>query len=259
MKIMLTFCQKIKEEVNLSLVLAKTDFKSKNEGSYLGILWYLINPLLMFALLLFIFSDRLGNDIPYYSAYMLLGIIMFNFFQNTTIESTAAIIQNGGLIKSINFPKEILVWSTVFKNIFSHFFEIGIFLILLLFLKIPLINLILYLPILILLSLFISGLSFLLAALNIKIADLSNIWVFGSRLIWLGTPLFYSINNSPRLLIVNLFNPMYYFITLAREIIIYSKIPAWWLIFGALVYTLLSLITGLFIFKRLKNKFAELV
>jgi len=65
---------------NLSITLAKMEFKLRNEGSYLGLFWYFLNPLFTFILLNFIFSAKFGQDIAFYSLYLLLGIIMFNFF-----------------------------------------------------------------------------------------------------------------------------------------------------------------------------------
>src|SRR4030042_3140482 len=95
---------KLRHFLDLSLEIAKSSFKLRNEGSYLGIFWYLLNPLLLFLLLLLVFSDRLGNSIPSYPLYLLLGIVIFNFFQQATTESTKIIVRDyGELIKSINF------------------------------------------------------------------------------------------------------------------------------------------------------------
>ena len=69
----------LKKTITLSVALARAHFKLRNEGIYLGIAWYLLNPLLLFAILFFVFSDRLGSSIPYYPAYLFLGIIMFNY------------------------------------------------------------------------------------------------------------------------------------------------------------------------------------
>ncbi|MBD3260723.1 MAG: ABC transporter permease, partial [Candidatus Altiarchaeales archaeon] len=77
--------KKFKRLWGLSLSIAEAEFKLRNEGSYLGILWYLLEPLLMFILLLFVFSKSLGQDIPHYPLYLLVGIIVFNFFQKVTL------------------------------------------------------------------------------------------------------------------------------------------------------------------------------
>ena len=243
-----------------TLQLAKAGFKLRNEGSYLGIFWYLLNPLLMFGLLLLIFADRLGSNIPSYPLYLLLGIIMFNFFQQATIESTKVITQEySGVIKSIDFSRESLVGSIVLKTFFSHLFEIILLVVFVLIFRGSLVGLIFYPVIIIVFCFFVFGVCLIFASLTVYFVDLENIWVFVSKLIWLGTPIFYEIGGQTRLFYINLLNPMYYFITIAREIIIYTKIPELWMIFGAIGYSLLFLLIGLLIFNKLKIKFAEMI
>ena len=111
------FWREFKGLVWLSLVLAWTDFKTRNEGSYLGVFWYLLNPLLMFGLLLIIFGQSLGQTIPLYPAYLLLGLITFNFFQQITNESVGVILANGNLLKSAHFPYQALVWSIALRSL----------------------------------------------------------------------------------------------------------------------------------------------
>jgi len=254
------YYQKIKSILGLSLQLAKAGFKLRNEGSYLGILWYLLNPLLMFCLLFLIFSNRLGVEIPNYPLYLLLGIIMFNFFQQATTEATKTIIHEYRLlIKSINFPRESLIGSIVLKTLFSHLFEIILFIIFLLIFKNSLIGIISYPIILLFFCFFAFGVSLILAALTVYFIDLENIWLFASRLVWLGTPIFYAIEGQTRLFYINLLNPMYYFITIARDLIIYARTPELWLISGAVGYSLLFLVIGFLIFNKLKIKFAEML
>ncbi len=249
----------IKQTLNLSYSLAKANFKLRNEGSYLGIFWYLLNPLLMFSLLLLIFSDRLGNNISQYPLYLLLGIIMFNFFQKATLESTGSILRDNGLIKSINFPKSALVFSIVLKTLFSHLFEIILFGIFLIIFKVSLVGVLLYLPLLVFFYIFVLGISLILSAMTTYIVDMGNIWTFALTLIWLGTPIFYAIQGQTKLFYINLFNPIYYFITIARDLTLYSKISPFWMIATMVIYSLLSIVIGILVFNKLKNKFAELI
>ncbi len=241
----------------LSLSLAKSKIKLRNEGSYLGIIWYLLSPLLFFTLLFFIFSDNIGSGIQYYPLYLLIGIIMYNFFQSTTLESADILLNNRGLIKSIKFPHESLVLATILKSLFSHLFEIVVFVIFLIIFQINLLWLIFYIPIIILFVLFVYGLSLGLSAITVYITDIRNIWDFVTKLLWFATPIFYSIGGHTRLFVLNLFNPLYYFITLTRDLLIYNQVPELWLILGTVVYSLLSFIIGFVIFNKLKKKFAE--
>ncbi|MEK6893715.1 MAG: ABC transporter permease [Nanoarchaeota archaeon] len=250
---------KIRRFLGLSLVLAKSGFKLRNEGSYFGILWYLLNPILLFALLFLLFQDRLGEEIPYYSIYLLLGIIMFNFFQDITIESTKCIKEYGGIIKSINFDKKALVGSILFKKIFEHIFEIVLLAAVLLVVKGSFLGILFYPAIFIIFCIFVYGIALLLSSVVVYFVDLDNIWAFFVRLLWLATPIFYSIEGQTKLFVLNLFNPLYYFISIARQTIIYSRMPELWLIGGALFYALLFLFAGNYVFNKLKIKFAEMI
>ncbi len=248
-----------KQIFTLSLAIATAEIKLKNEGSYLGIFWYLLNPLLMFLLLLAIFATRLGQDIPHYPLYLLLGIIVFNFFQQTTTESTKIIRQNSRLIKSIDFPRESLIVAVLLKALFSHMWEMILFTIIALSSGTPMGGILFYPLVLILFCLFCLGAAFLLSCVAVYFTDLENIWAFAVRLIWFGTPIFYAISGQNRLFLINLFNPVHYFITITRDVVIYSRPPQLWMATGAACYAILFLMIGQQVFSKLKVKCAEMI
>lgn len=249
--------QETRYTFNLSLSLAKADFKLKNEGSYLGIIWYLLNPILTFTLLFLVFNDRLGQNISNYPLYLLFGIIMFNFFQNCTYESVRIIRESRWIIKSINFPIESLILGIILKNLFSHLFELIVAVAVILFLDANAAGIIFYFIILLFFMVFVFGASLILSSLTVYFNDIENVWSFGVRLLWLGTPIFYAIEGQTNLFYANLLNPMYYFITIARDIIIYSRTPDAWLLLAGIFYSLLVMSLGLFLFRKLKTKLAE--
>ncbi|TKJ17514.1 hypothetical protein CEE44_03185 [Candidatus Woesearchaeota archaeon B3_Woes] len=256
MKIRISW-HKLKSILGLSLQLAKAGFKLRNEGSYLGILWYLLDPLLMFVILLSI-RNIVGVDIENYPLYLLLGLIMFNFFRKTTSESTGVMIGNAGLIKSVNINHEVFVVSTVFKNIFSHFFEILLLILLLILFNISPINVIFYPLIFAFFSFFVLGVSFVVSTIGTYFVDFARFWNVVTRVLWFATPIFYGANlDLP--FNFNSLNPMYYFIKIARKIIIYNQIPRLWMIFGAILFSFILFFFGMFIFEKYKHKFAELV
>jgi lipopolysaccharide transport system permease protein len=249
--------QEIRYTFNLSLSLAKADFKLKNEGSYLGIIWYLLNPILTFALLFLVFNDRLGQNISNYPLYLLFGIVMFNFFQNCTYESVRIIRESRWIIKSINFPIESLILGIILKNLFSHFFELIVVVAVMLFFHANFIGVIFYPIILLFFMVFIFGVSLILSSLTAYFNDIENVWNFGVRLLWLGTPIFYAIEGQTRLFYLNLFNPMYYFITITRDFVIYSRISDVWLLLAGFFYSLFIMSLGFLLFRKLKTKISE--
>jgi ABC-type polysaccharide/polyol phosphate export permease len=106
---------------------------------------------------------------------------------------------------------------------------------------------------------FTFGVSLILSSFVVFFVDLDNIWAFFVRLLWLATPIFYSIGGQVRLYVFNLFNPMHYFINLSREIIIYNHLPELWILVGAMFYAILAFFIGIYAFNKLKNKFAEMI
>jgi len=249
----------IRRILGTSYSLGVSHFKLRNEGSYLGIFWYLLNPILMFILLLAIFSKSLGSEIENYPLYLLLGIIMFNFFQAVTAESTRVIRRDRGILRSIKFPQESLIGSTVLVAIFSHIFEMMILVVFLLVFKLPITGLLFYPLILVLFSLFSLGVSLVLSSIAVYIVDLDNLWMFGTKLLWFATPLFYEVKSPQPLYYLNLFNPLYYFITLSRYIVVNTELPPLWIIIGTLDFTLFSLMFGLVVFRSKSKKVAELI
>jgi ABC-2 type transport system permease protein len=249
-----------KKIFNLSLQLAKAGFKLRNEGSYLGILWYLLNPLLLFILILFVFSKNLGADIPNYPMYILIGIIMFNLFSQSTTDSSKLFVRDyRELVKSINFPKEALVLGSTIKFLFSHIFEFALLVFFMFFFGGYFPGILFYFFILTFFIIFIYSWSLIISSVTVYFNDLENIWAFFIRLVWLATPIFYSVEKGSSLFIANLFNPFYYFITISRDILIYGTIPQTWMMLGAIFFSLLSFLIGLIIFNKLKYKFPELV
>ncbi|MFH1427968.1 MAG: ABC transporter permease [Patescibacteria group bacterium] len=249
----------LKSILGLSLSLAKAQFKLRNEGSYLGIFWYLLEPLALFVIFLSIKAVIANSEITFYPLYLLLGLIMFNFFSKVTNKATKIIANNVGFIKSIKISYESLVIAEALEAIFSHFFEIVLFILLMVFFKIPLAGIIFYPLILFFLFLFVLGLSFILTTLGTYINDLDNVWRVATQILFFTTPLFYVMTKNSPIYNFNIFNPIFYFINISRDIIIYNSIPEIWMIGTAMGFSFVFFTLGIIIFRRYKYKFAEMI
>ncbi len=91
--------------------MVRTDFKVRYQGSALGYLWAILKPLFMFAVLyvLFTYIAPIGKGIPHYGISLLLGIVLWNFFAETTIIGTTSIVAHGDLIRKISIPRYLVV------------------------------------------------------------------------------------------------------------------------------------------------------
>ena len=94
-----------------------TDFQLRYQGSALGYAWSLLKPLFMFAILygVFGFVLKTGGSVDNFPVYLLLGILLWNFFAEVTTISVGAIVGKGDIIRKLNFPKFVLILSGVFS------------------------------------------------------------------------------------------------------------------------------------------------
>ncbi len=129
---------KIQSRYRYSAILLRqlviTDFKLRYQGSFLGYVWSLLKPLALFVILYIVFTKflRIGNDIPHYAVYLLLGIVLWNFFSEATSGSISSIVGKGDLLRKINFPKYVIVMASSFSaliNLFLNFIIIAIFMV----------------------------------------------------------------------------------------------------------------------------------
>ena len=91
--------------------LVVTDFKLRYQGSVLGYLWSILKPIFLFIILFVVFDKflGLGRNIEHYPVYLLVGIVLWNFFSEATVQGLQSIVSRGDLIRKINFPKLSLV------------------------------------------------------------------------------------------------------------------------------------------------------
>ena len=95
------------------------EFRGKYKKSFLGVLWSFINPLLQLLIYSVVFSFIMKSDIENYTVFLVVALIPWTFFSTTLIQSTNAIVINGGILKKVYFPREILPISIVTSNLLN--------------------------------------------------------------------------------------------------------------------------------------------
>ncbi|MBN2407343.1 MAG: ABC transporter permease [Elusimicrobia bacterium] len=239
--------------------MAVAEFRMKDQGTILGFLWTLIHPLIYFFVLYGLFRKWMGHHISNFPLYLIIGIVQWGFFCSGTTSCINVIRNNGQLIKSISFPKSILVFSSVTAVLFSHLLELGILLVFWLIIGenvgLTAIGLV---PILILNIYLILGVSFILSVIGVVFLDIQRIWgIFTSVGLFL-TPIFYSLDLlEPAKRKVILLNPMAHIIQATRDILIDNKVPE----FGGILYVLIVatviMAAGYTLFRRNEGYFVE--
>ncbi len=177
--------------------LVRTDFKFRYQGSVLGYAWSLLRPLFLFGILLHCLCKflKFGSDIPHYPVYLLLGIVLWNFFGEATRQGASAIVSRGALLRKISFPRYIIVVSATVSALINLGFNlvVVIFFIILVGADVQLRAVVLA-PLLILeLYVFALAIAFYLSAINVKYRDIEHIWDIIIQAGFYATPILYSL------------------------------------------------------------------
>lgn len=159
--------------------LVRSDFKVRYQGSVLGYAWSLLRPLFLFTVLyvIFVYIIPLGKGVPHYPVYLLAGVMLWNFFAESTSQGLTSVVTRGDLIRKINLPKYLLVFSSVMSALINLFFGMIVLIIFALIDGVvPSIQWLLVIPLVIELFVLSIGISFLLSSLYVKFRDVSYIW-----------------------------------------------------------------------------------
>lgn len=194
--------------------LVVTDFKLRYQGSALGYIWSLLRPLFMFAILYMVFVKflKVGGNIPHFPVYLLLGIVLWNFFAEVTNTGVKAIVDRGDLIRKINFPKYVIILAAAMSaliNLLLNFVVIAIFM------KFGGVDfgwhdlwILPYMGELFALAL---AVAFLLSAIFVRIRDINYIWEVFMQAFFYATPILYPLSQVsdkwPKLAKLMLMNP----------------------------------------------------
>jgi len=205
--------------------LVVTDFKLRYQGSLLGYTWSLLRPLFFFLILYLVFVRflRIGTSIPHYPVYLLLGIVLWNFFAETTSQSLGSVVNRGDLIRKIRIPRWIIVISSSVSALINFLLNMLVVLVFMVWTGADVSATVIWLPlILVEIYMFALGVSLLLSAGYVKYRDLSHIWEIILQGAFYLTPILYPLTviTSHTLQQFLLLNPMGQAIQDARTMLI---------------------------------------
>ncbi len=236
----------------------KKEIRGKYKGSFLGVLWSFVNPLLMTLVYAIVFPFILRSGPDHYVTYIVLGILPWNFFTTVISQGTFTILGNAGIIKKVYFPREILPISVATSGLINFVITIPIMIIFLLCSGIGLSWYILLLPIVIICEyILLLGIIFITCAIDVYIRDAEYIINFFVTMLFYATPILYStdlfgdkawiLNLNPMTTIVNSYRALMYEKTM-------FNIPLLSIVFTGSV---LLLLIGIAVFRKLEKGFAE--
>lgn len=240
--------------------LVTRDFKLKYRRSFLGVLWSVLNPLLMMLIMAAVFSTmmRFSSDgIPSYPLYIILGNVTFNLMSEATSQGMRSIIDAASLLKKVRIRRWVFPVEKVMFAMLNFAFSLIAVLIVMFAVGVYPTWTALLLPLfLVYLGMFCVGLSMLLSSLSVFFRDVMHLWTVVLTAWTYATPLFYPVSILPEwMLALERFNPMYHFVGYVRELLLYQQVPSIALNLTCLGFGAGMLIIGLLVFRKTERKF----
>ncbi len=237
----------------------KKDIRGKYKGSFLGVLWSFVNPLLMTLVYAIVFPFILRNGPDHYTTFIVIAILPWNWFTTVISQGTFSIVGNADIIKKVYFPREILPLSSCTSGLVNYIISVPIIFIFLLCSGIGFSWYMLWLPLIAITQYILTvGIVLITSAINVYIRDAEYIINFFITMLFYATPVLYATTLFPQKYRWILYiNPMTTIINSYRDIFYYKQIPDMKLLLPVLGCSILLLFIGIVVFRKLKKGFAE--
>lgn len=240
--------------------LVKKNLYGKYKNSALGFLWNFITPAISILLFYIVFENFMGRDIPNYWAYLCIGMFPFTFMNTNLIGGASCITSNGGMIKKMYFPREIIPLSQVAYTfiVFAIAYCIVAVLMLITQYSVPLNGLPALFVIIPTMFVFSFGTILITSSISAYSRDFEFFITAVSRVLFWITPVFYMIDSLTGILSkIIWFNPLTYFVEGFHEIFYWGTMPSLELLTVCCSVSVVTLIIGVYVFEKLKDGFAE--
>lgn len=247
--------------------LVSKEFKLKYRRSVLGVLWSLLNPLLMMIVMALIFSNifRFSFDMYPFAVYLILGQTLFAVFQEGTNGSVRSIIDAAPLIKKVHVEKMVFPTEKVLFAVVNFGFSlIAIAIVMVYFGMLPSWHIVAVPVLVVLLAAFTLGVAYLVSALTVFFRDIEHLWSVLITVWFYFTPIFWPYdalagNGLAWVFTLVQFNPMYHFVACFRQLVTGCSLPSDLAVateFGiCAVCAAVTLLVGFLVFKKLEKKF----
>lgn len=249
----------------LLTVLVRRNLKRRYRGSFLGIYWSLLNPLVMTLLYTAIFGTTFAqyyNDSTLnYILAAFTGLVVINFFSSSTVQALSSVVENGSMVNKIRLPLFIFPLASIGANVFQLVMGVlPLLIVVTLIISKSLVNVLaLSLPI-IGLVLVCTGVGMLMSALYVFFRDLSYFYELLTFVLWISSPIFYPKDIVPtevaKFLVLN---PIYPIIESIRQIALSGNLPDIGLISHSLISGLIVLTVGAVTFNTWRSQFMDLL
>jgi ABC-type polysaccharide/polyol phosphate export permease len=256
------FCDRMRYR-NYGFLLANLilrDFRIRYRNMSLGVFWSLLNPLVMMAVLTFIFTRiYAAQGTQNFHVFVLCGIIPYNFFAVSWVSGTISIQQSAGLVKKVVLPREIVPIATVLASCLHFVVQLGLLVFFVLLAGYRINGYWGWLPVVFGLEVvFVCGLSLVTSALDVYLRDIRYVVESANTVLFWLVPIFYSFNSVPQQFhSLYQYNPIAAVVLACRHILLEGIAPPPTLLYKLLLVSAGALVVGVIVFSRLIRKFAD--
>ena len=235
--------------------LLKRDVKKKYYKSVLGVLWTLLNPLLMMLVMTIIFSTLFRRSIEHYPVYYMCAYILLNFNSTATTQSLSCMAANSGLLRKIRVPSYMFCLAAVGVNALTLLLSLIPLLLVAAVSGVPFSPYLFLLPAPLLYTLvFTTGLSLILSVVGVFFRDMAYLYGILTTVWMYFTPMFYPMSIIPRQFrFLWGLNPLSHFTAIMRDLVLYRTMPTERTLLIATCYSLLTLLTGIHVFRKYRE------
>lgn len=219
---------KMKKHFFLFEELTKRDFKKKYKRTVLGMGWSILSPLLQLLILSLVFGELFGKNTPHFTIYLFCGVLVFNYFAESTKSGMKALVENAKIFSKVNVPKYLFLFSKNLSSLINFGLTLVVFFGFCLFdgivfswrffaLVYPIVCLVV----------FNLGVGMIISALNVFFRDISYLYDIFVMLLRYLSAIFYTVDRlSPTLQGILLLNPVYCYIKYFRIIVLNGSMPS---------------------------------
>lgn len=244
---------------DLVIQIVRRDLLTRYKRSVLGVAWTMLNPLGMMIVLSIAFSSAFGIKQEGYAAYVLSGLIAWNFFSQTTNAATAHLVWGGSLLRRIYVPRTVFAVAAVGTGLINLLLSVLPLLLVMLVTRIAIKPTVVLLPLpIIFLTLFSLGMGLLVSSIAVFFADVAEMYQIVLTAWMYLTPIIYPESMLPetyRIWITRL-NPMYHLVELFRMPVFDGVVPPLSKVLISAIVSVTVLIIGWIVFTRRADEFA---